>query len=52
MIEFYFDKGSSVIQPKLVEEHPSHYMSLEERQKYVHGIMEIIKATNKVYQII
>ncbi|VDN57256.1 unnamed protein product [Dracunculus medinensis] len=51
MIEFYFDKGSSVIQPKLVEEHPSHYMSLEERQKYVHGIMEIIKATNKILHI-
>uniref|UniRef100_A0A158R422 Glutamate dehydrogenase n=1 Tax=Syphacia muris TaxID=451379 RepID=A0A158R422_9BILA len=51
MIEFYFDKGSSVIESKLIEEHPSQDMTKEEKKLFVQGILATIKPTNKVLYI-
>ncbi|VDD95882.1 unnamed protein product [Enterobius vermicularis] len=48
MVEYYFDKGSTVIAPKLVDEHPSQEMSRRDKEFYVKGILTAIKPANKV----
>ncbi|VDO68521.1 unnamed protein product [Onchocerca flexuosa] len=51
MVDYYFEKGAAVIMPKLVEEHPSREMSKEAKQKFVRGIIAMIKPANKVLHI-
>lgn len=48
MVDHYFDKGAAVIIPKLVEEHPSREMSKEAKEKFVRGVIGIIKPPAKV----
>lgn len=48
MVDYYFDKGAAVIMPKLAEEHPSREMSKEAKQKFVHGVIAMIKPASKV----
>uniref|UniRef100_A0A915JLF3 glutamate dehydrogenase [NAD(P)(+)] n=1 Tax=Romanomermis culicivorax TaxID=13658 RepID=A0A915JLF3_ROMCU len=47
MVEHYFDRGCSVIEPKLVEEMKGR-ISTAEKKALVQGIMRNIKAPNKV----
>ncbi|VDK51403.1 unnamed protein product [Gongylonema pulchrum] len=51
MIEYYFDKGATIITPKLVEEHPSREMTKEAKVKFVTGIIAAIKPANKVIPV-
>ncbi|VDO27880.1 unnamed protein product [Brugia timori] len=51
MVDYYFDKGAAVIMPKLAEEHPSREMSKEVKQKFVRGVIAMIKPTSKVLHI-
>lgn len=48
MVDFYFDKGASVIKSKLVDEIASTSMSKEEKENLVSGILQAIKPVNKV----
>lgn len=48
MVDYYFDKGAEVIMPALVEEHPSREMSKDAKQKFVRGIIALIKPASKV----
>lgn len=48
MVDFYFDKGAAVIEPKLVERIHSTSMSIHEKKKFVKGTLAAIKPTNKV----
>lgn len=47
-VDYYVDKGISVITPKLVEELKSKKMSDDEKINYVRGILATIKPVNKV----
>ncbi|VDM47042.1 unnamed protein product [Toxocara canis] len=49
MVDFYFDKGASVIEPKLVDEMVSTSMSNDEKRNLVKGILQAIKPVNKVF---
>ncbi|CAG9538962.1 unnamed protein product [Cercopithifilaria johnstoni] len=51
MVEYYFDKGAAVIIPKLIEEHPSREMSKETKEKFVRGVIAMIKPASKVLHI-
>lgn len=48
MVDFYFDKGSQIILPKLVDEIKSPQMAAAERRNLVEGILHSIKPANKV----
>ncbi|KAL3108429.1 hypothetical protein niasHT_015351 [Heterodera trifolii] len=52
MVDYYFDKGAAVIEPKLVENFKtSHGKSMEERVSSVKGILAAIKPVNKVLYV-
>lgn len=48
MVEYYFDKGSQIILPKLVDEIKSPQMAGTEKKNLVEGILHAIKPANKV----
>lgn len=48
MVEYYFDKGSQIILPKLIDGVKSSQMSPTEKRNLVEGILHAIKPANKV----
>jgi glutamate dehydrogenase (NAD(P)+) len=51
MVDYYFERGASVIEPKLVEELVNKSKNPDEKKKYVRGILSAIKPVNKVLHV-
>lgn len=48
MVEHYFDRGSKVIEKRLLDDTISYSMSLDEKKKLVRGVLNTIKPVSKV----
>lgn len=48
MVEYYFDRGASLIETKLVDELKSNTMSTKDKKDLVNGILRAIKPVSKV----
>ncbi|KAH7718140.1 p66 [Aphelenchoides avenae] len=51
MVEHYFDRGSKVIEKRLLDDTVSCSMSLDEKKKLVRGVLNTIKPVSKVMYI-
>ena len=51
MVDYYFDKGTAVIEPKLVDEMASRTMSQADKLNLVRGILRNSKPANKLLYV-
>lgn len=49
MVDYYFDKGSSVLAPRLIDEIKSPNMNQNDKKNLVRGILSAMKPVNKVF---
>ncbi|TKR65059.1 hypothetical protein L596_025521 [Steinernema carpocapsae] len=51
MVDYYFDKGSSVLEPVLIEEMKTNKLTVQEKKNLVRGTLAAIKPVNQVIHI-